>query len=629
MLISKMIKKIRMNKFSKYGISGLLLCAAMGTSLIGCRPNLDYPNTTAINPSSVWTNEPMIQAYMTDIYANSMTGWNFSADNSDESMNQNSTAMSSYSEGINITVSGCGIGFSYTNIDKINFMLGQLPTVPASVVPQQENNSLKGQCLFWRAWAYWNYVKNLGGVPLILKPQNVQNDSSLYVKRSPTSVCIDTIISDLNNAAALLPSRWSGSDYGRIDKCAALAFKARVLLWYASPLFNRNGDPTRWQAAYNASLAAMDTCVANGYGLLPRFTKIWQTEGPANTEAIIFNPYYYPDHAYNMNTLLPWCMTQGNACRCLAQVWQVLAFPRIDGTPMSIGTPTGLDTARLRSDAVYNAAFFADLAKNMDPRFYASIFMPGTAFPSTQVPSGQNFWAAYSGTFPNYSDLGKYQMGSANVGTYGGFYPLKAVSPGTNQITSQQYGANIYIDLRFSEVLMNLAECANEKGNYTEALGYIAQIRQRAGITKGAGSVGYGLDAYTSQAAVRSLIISERQAEFAQEGKRWDDLRRWMRFDILNTEKYMSQLYVVQNSNQPAITTQSGFDWTQNVQTDTVRAKFHLEFIANSTANAINTYNLSTANWFYPIGLTDFQKNFNSDPSMQNNEWGGTFDPLQ
>jgi hypothetical protein len=235
----------------------------------------------------------------------------------------------------------------------------------------------------------------------------------------------------------------------------------------------------------------------------------------------------------------------------------------------------------------------------------------------------------YGGAFPNLNDYGKYQAGSGNVGNYGGFYPIKAVTPGTNQTTSQQQGGNVYIEIRFSEVLMNLAECANELGDYNQALGYIAQVRQRAGITKGNGTIGYGLDAYTSQAAVRNLIINERMAEFAQEGKRWGDLRRWMRFDILNTEKYMSQILFVQNANIPPLTSNAGFDWTQSIQTDAVRSNFHLEFIRNITNNAINVYNLSTTHWFYPIALTDWQKNFNSDPAMQNNEWDGTFDPLK
>src|SRR5690606_5577240 len=106
------------NKLLKSAAIGFCLAILMGSSFWGCKPSLDFPNTTAINPDAVWTSEAMIQAYLADIYANSMSGWNFYADNSDEAMTQNPTAMSSYDQGVNITVSGVGISLNYTNIDK-------------------------------------------------------------------------------------------------------------------------------------------------------------------------------------------------------------------------------------------------------------------------------------------------------------------------------------------------------------------------------------------------------------------------------------------------------------------------------------------------------------------------------
>ena len=600
-----------------------------------CNPDLDYQNVNSINPDNVWSNKTMINAYLSDIFANSLPGWNFFADNSDEAMTQNPTAMSSFDKGVNITVSSVGVSLNYNNIDKINFMLKQLTTVSPTVLSQNENDQLKGQCLFWRAWAYWGYVQSVGGVPLIRKVQDITDVKSLYVKRSPTSTCVDSILWDLDKAVSLLPSKWSGADYGRIDKCTVLAFKGRILLWYASPLFNKDNDAARWQKAYDANKAALDACIAAGYGLFTPFNKIWQTKGAANSEAIMFNNFYYPDHAYNMNVVLPWIMTQGDACRSLQLASQVLAFPRKDGTSNAIGTPAGLDTAKLRTDAAYNASFFTDLAKNMDPRFYASVFLPGTPFPTAEKDfANKSFWPVYGYNAGGMYDIGKVQAGNENVGFYGGFYPLKGVTPGSDRITSNQIGGNLKIEIRFAEVLMNLAECANELGtgahDYKESLALIAQLRQRAGISKGAGSLGFGLDTYDNQASVRNLIISERFAEFAQEGKRWGDLRRWKRFDILNSQKYMSQIIIVLNSTQPEIKNQGDFDWSQNIQTDAVRAKFHLEFVRDITRNTVNVYNLPTNKWFYPIALNDMQKNFGNDNSMQNNEWeNGTFDPLK
>ncbi|MCU7549910.1 RagB/SusD family nutrient uptake outer membrane protein [Chitinophagaceae bacterium LB-8] len=628
-----MYKLLKFRSKIAFMVYFMILCLGF----TACKPELDFQNVNGLNPDNVWNDKNMINAYLNDIYANSMPGWNFGSDNSDESMSSNGPALSAFCKGININVSGVGVGFSYGNIDKINFMLDKLPTVSSTVLTPTANDQMQGQGLFWRAWHYWNLVKTVGGVPLIRKPQNAADVNSLFVKRSATSKCMDSILADLDKAISILPRRWSsGPDYGRIDKCAALAFKGRILMWYASPLFNTTNDPARWQKAYDACKAAYDTCVVAGYGLFPTYNQIWQTKGTGNTEAIMYNNYYYPDHAYSMNTLMGPGMSQGNACQCMPTVWQLLSFPRKDGTSMEMGTATGVDTARLRTDATYNATVLTDIVKNMDPRFYASVSVPGMPYPSLTLPGGQNFWTAFG-----YNSSGKlYEMASVQTAgspgaysIYGCFYPLKAVTPGTDQVTSQQKGGNNFIEIRFAEVLMNLAECANELNsgghNYQEALTLLAALRQRGGITKGGGTYGYGLDVYSTQASVRNLMMSERLAEFCQESKRWDNLRRLKRFDILNAKQNLSNLFVVHNTSNAPLTKKTDFDWTQNIQTDAVRANFHLEFKKEVTNNPVNVYNLPNANWFYPIALNDWQKNFASDPAQQNNEWGGTFDPLK
>ena len=88
------------------------------------------------------------------------------------------------------------------------------------------------------------------------------------------------------------------------------------------------------------------------------------------------------------------------------------------------------------------------------------------------------------------------------------------------------------IELRYAEVLLNLAEVAAGAGHLDEAGGYVKQIRERAGYSA-ANSEDDGSTpaAYNDQATCISQILYERQIEFAYEGKRFDDLRRWMLFD--------------------------------------------------------------------------------------------------
>ena len=77
---------------------------------------------------------------------------------------------------------------------------------------------------------------------------------------------------------------------------------------------------------------------------------------------------------------------------------------------------------------------------------------------------------------------------------------------------------------------MNLAEAACMAGHMDEAVQILQQVRARVGYTA---ENNYGLqeNLTSNQAACMSAILYERQIEFAYEGKRFDDMRRWMLFD--------------------------------------------------------------------------------------------------
>ncbi len=145
---------------------------------------------------------------------------------------------------------------TWTRLREINIFLEQ---VDKNGMADADKNPLKGQMYFWRAWQYFDLLKLYGGVPIVLKAQNpILDDASLaQVPRSSSSECLEQILSDLDKAQELLPGKWaSNADWGRITKGAAAAFKGRVLLTWASPLFNRNDDVARWQRAYDANTEA-------------------------------------------------------------------------------------------------------------------------------------------------------------------------------------------------------------------------------------------------------------------------------------------------------------------------------------------------------------------------------------
>ena len=578
-------------------------------SLLLSACSLDYENTEAITPDAVWKDPKMINAFLNDIYGNMMPGWPITANNTDEGMN-GPTDMSQYVRG-EATVMNSGVGLDYKNIDKINFFLDNLEATTA--LTEDEKKPLIGQALFWRAWAYWDKVFQVGGVPLILKTQDVSDINSLILPRNSTSECVTQILADLDEAISCLPDTWENEDYGRIDKGCAMAFKGRVLLQYASPLFNPNNDQKRWQDAYDANKAAVDFLQRIGKGLYEgNFADIWYDE--QNKEVIMVNQYYYPDHALDQKNIRPEPLTKDMASQNQAIFPLIMAYPKLDGTPLE------LDLNRLATDKEYNVQFLNDFYTNRDPRFLATIFCPGMEYycPS-RLPNSMNFWNVWrkDGDL-NVSLLQEEMSGAMPLGA--NFFQKKGLDD--LDITEVYNGETDWIEIRFAEVLMNMGEAANEIGKSSEALQVLYDIRKRAGIQSTDGK--YGITA-TNQTEIREAYIKERYIEFAYENKRWADLRRWKRFDIVNDLKYRSTLYPI--ISDYSIVQNGQFDWTKDMMDPEVRKLFYFEYIECVDGDKdIYKFNLSTNHWFYPIKKDDLDRNSKLE---QNNEWGGTFDPLK
>lgn len=199
-----------------------------------------------------------------------------------------------------------------------------------------------------------------------------------------------------------------------------------------------------------------------------------------------------------------------------------------------------------------------------------------------------------------------------------GYFQKKGLDESLNNASVYQAETD-WIEIRFAEVLMNYGECANEIGKSTEALDVLYQIRERAGIVNTTGN--YGITA-TTQADIREAYVNERFIEFAYEGKRWNDLRRWKRFDILNNLKYRSSLYAVINNKADA----ENFDFTKDMSDPEIRKMFHFVYIENVDKDDTYKFNLDDKYVFYPIHKDVIDQNSKIE---QNIAWGGTFDPLK
>lgn len=424
---------------------------------------------------------------------------------------------------------------------------------------QTTKDYLLGQAYFLRGWCYYNLVKWYGGVPLVAEVQDPVETS--FTPRSSAEDCIQFIIDDLNNAATLLEAKtanggWDNDNYGRVSTGTALALKGRVLLLWASPLFNRDNDESRWTSAYAEMKADLTKINGCGYGLYQSATNKNGSDFAAqfsqmgkNTEAV-FVALYNNEKGDGTDTQRnnPWernirpANAKGSGLNASAML--VDMFPMADGKiPASCNSYTKLPVSEYSYDKNYP---FMD----RDPRFYRTFAMPGfrwayegdASVASANNPAdGQNYvlwnyvWYTKADDANNVESGNSYGADNLLNGAKGIYVRKKSDDRDVNGSPLYQYDATAnkgaapffsaaqLIELRYAEVLLNLAEVACGANQLGEAVGYVNQVRQRAGVP--------AYDVPGDQAVCMSEILYERQIEFAYEGKRFDDMRRWLLFD--------------------------------------------------------------------------------------------------
>jgi len=426
-------------------------------------------------------------------------------------------------------------------------------------------NKYLGQVYFFRAWSYYLMFKWYGGVPIITEVKNPEAGS--FTPRSTTKETYDFICSDLDKAVELLtPYTTNGGwedaakNYGRVTAGAAMALKGRVMLLWASPLFNRTNDASRWNAAYDyisKSISVINQCGNSLYGesnpgvnasaWADMFTRTDQNPEAVflqinNTIADGGTPDYSRNNGWE-NAIRPSNTMGGGGITPSAMM--VDLFPMKDGKrPATLDTYSSLEASGYTYDPELP---FVD----RDPRFYRTFAFPGVRWTFNGNPTSESNHNPYEGKdyiLWNYvwyenAEQAEDVEGKA-YGTDGllanakGFYVRKRtddydVRSASNYIfesTGRAFKRNAapYIEIRYAEVLLNLAEAACGAGHMDVAVEQLKKIRQRVGYT---GDCGLDPAISGSQAKCMAAVLYERQIELAYEGKRFDDMRRWMLFD--------------------------------------------------------------------------------------------------
>lgn len=377
---------------------------------------------------------------------------------------------------------------SYEFIRSVNYLLMKAEGSELST----EIERWIGEALFFRAYNYWQLVKQFGGVPKIEIVLDVTSPE-LYLGRSSQTDIINFIIDDLDKAIEKLPSQSEidSDDMGRVTSGAALALKSRAALFQGT--WSKYRGESNWQNYIDKAIDASNKLVDSGeYDLYTEkeensYKYLFIVEGDDSREVILARRYYIQRVHHNwtrelwFNAMIP---TKNMADLYLSK----------DGLPIE-KSPLFRGYSELTSE-------FQD----RDPRMSMTFVVPG----STIFFEG-GIWQP---TYPGFTGTNATQTG----------YMLRKFL-GENLDAAQFRGDYDLKDFRFGETLLILAEALYEKNGSIsddELDKTINRLRARVNMPKLTNNfvTVNGLD-------MLDEIRRERTVELAFEGFRRDDLRRW------------------------------------------------------------------------------------------------------
>lgn len=159
----------------------------------------------------------------------------------------------------------------YGLVEPANILIQNIPQYYNQSSPTY--NTRLGEAYFLRAYAYFELVKQFGGVPLKLVPST---SAETFFTRNSAEEIYTQVISDFGEAYRLLPNK--GESIGRINKYAAAHFLAKSHLFRASELYSD------WNGNYVASdldaVIQYGSEVVDAHPLCNDYVELWDYEQP-------------------------------------------------------------------------------------------------------------------------------------------------------------------------------------------------------------------------------------------------------------------------------------------------------------------------------------------------------------
>jgi hypothetical protein len=377
---------------------------------------------------------------------------------------------------------------------------------------------------FLRGIYYFELKKLFNSVPYV--DETVGYGKGIE-KVANTEAFWDKIEADFGFAYTNLPA--TSSSAGRANKWAAQAFLGKALLY--------QGKFADARSKFTDVITNGVTTNGKKYGLVPRFSEIFNAANDNNEEAVFaiqsamntgstnnangFDDLNYP---YNTGADGP-----GNCCGFFQPSFSMAnAYRTVGGLPILTET-AGAPDYNLAANAVKHdyginsSAAFTEDAGPLDPRIDHTIGRRGIQYLDWIEHPGANWIRKQDYAGPYSPKKYVYYKSQENSLTDGSSW-------------TRGYATMNYNIMRFADVLLMAAEAEIEAGSLAKALEYVNLVRARAanpaGFVKkgGVNEANYDIALYTSFAdktAAQKAVRMERLLELATEGHRFFDLVRW------------------------------------------------------------------------------------------------------
>jgi len=532
------MKNSSISIFKALLLAGMLFCAT------GCSDFLERQPDTIMTNDQIFGDPVMIRSVLANYYGRVNWGQQIN-----DSYGYTLLDEAGKSDGGPDNIQGYGNElwrvYDYALIRNINQFLQGLRAT--SALTSAEKNAYEGEARFLRAWTYFNMARGLGGMPIVndevFDYQAGMDITVLQYPRSTEAGIYDYVITECEAIAGILPEV-RNANAARANKWVAQMLKARAAI-YAGSLANYNnkmvqpirtaggevGIPaSRASEYYQQALAAAQDVVNNSpYALqmnkpddLERNFYEATSIKDNNMEVIWAQDRIYPGTGQQTG------FTKENIPASHAEdIDRAYAGPLLNLVEDFEHKNNRNGEIRIRDNSgayvFYDSPL--DAFADKDARLGGSVILPGALFKGVRVvlQTGHKVW---NGTTwqtltgePGASDgitsvNGPVWLSAGSLINKSGFFFRKFMDETPLASTRGRSSEMWFPRFRFAEALLIAAEAAMELNQQPVAVGYINQIRARAGIQP-------------LMSVTLDDIVRERRAEFAFENHRYWDLKRF------------------------------------------------------------------------------------------------------